>query len=102
MLAVVFDAVDVYASTGQLLDQGFATPVAAESTLTDKLPDVVSDASVATTAPPVVGEAAGTNTPLASSGSGFSLDSTPVALLILLLGLTPLVFIRRRMGVVRE
>jgi hypothetical protein len=76
--------------------------VAAESTLTDKLPDVVSDASVATTAPPVVGEAAGTNTPLASSGSGFSLDSTPVALLILLLGLTPLVFIRRRMGVVRE
>src|SRR4051794_13780751 len=103
MLAVVFDAVDVYASTGQLLDQGFATPVAAESTLTDKLPDVVADASVPTTDPPAAGgEAAGTNTPLASSGSGFSLDSTPVAILILLLGLAPLFFIRRRIGVVRE
>src|SRR3954468_6638642 len=102
MLAVVFDAVDVYGSAGQLLDQGFATPVAAESTLTDKLPDVVTDASIATTAPPAVGEAAGTNTPLASSGSGFSLDSTPVAIVILLLGLAPLFFIRRRIGVVRE
>src|SRR3954453_17610988 len=53
MLAVVFDAVDVYGSAGQLLDQGFATPVASESTFTDKLPDVVSDASIPTTAPAI-------------------------------------------------
>ena len=103
MLAVVFDAVDVYGSAGALLDQGFATPVNAESALTDRLPDVVKDASIPTTAPaPADGEAAGTNTPLASSGSGLSLDSTPVAVAILVLGLAPLVFVRRRLTVPRE
>ena len=103
MLAVVFDAVDVYASAGALLDQGFATPVDAESALTDHLPDVVDDASIptTTTAAPS-GEAVGTNTPLASSGSGLSLDSAPVALVILLVGLAPLAFVRRRLTVPRE
>ena len=103
MLAVVFDAVDVYASAGALLDQGFATPVSAQTALTDHLPEVVKDASIPTTAPPTPdGEAAGTNTPLASSGSGLSLDSLPVAAIILVVGLTPLVFVRRRLTVPRE
>jgi D-alanyl-D-alanine carboxypeptidase (penicillin-binding protein 5/6) len=103
MLAVVFDAVDVYASTGKLLDQGFATPVSAESALSDRLPDVVGDASrPTTTLPPTDGQAAGTNTPLASSGSGLSLDSAPAAVAILVVGLVPLVFIRRRLGAVRD
>jgi D-alanyl-D-alanine carboxypeptidase len=102
MLAVVFDAVDVYGSAGALLDQGFATPVESESALTDRLPDVVADASIPTTTQEVVGEAAGTNTPLASTGSGLSLDSAPVAAAILVVGLLPLVFVRRRLTVPRD
>jgi D-alanyl-D-alanine carboxypeptidase len=45
MLAVVIDAVDIYASAGWLMDKGFATPVSAQQGL-DHLPDVVEGASI--------------------------------------------------------
>ncbi|MEY2571436.1 MAG: hypothetical protein QOE63_1786, partial [Acidimicrobiaceae bacterium] len=96
MLAVVFDAVDVYASAGALLDQGFATPVASEPT-TDVLPAVVPDAAIAA-APTTT--AATTETVTASTrsgGGGLSLDSPPVALAILLCGLVLLAVVRRAM-----
>jgi D-alanyl-D-alanine carboxypeptidase len=45
MLAVVIDAVDIYASAGWLMDKGFATPVSAQRGL-DHLPEVVEGASI--------------------------------------------------------
>ena len=95
MLAVVFDAVDSYASAGALLDQGFATPVANEASL-DRLPEVVSDASLPppTTVPdPVVPAPAKTNS---------FVDSTAFALLLLIVGLVPLVGLRRRAIAARD
>ena len=92
MLAVVFDAVDSYASAGALLDKGFATPVANEASL-DKLPAVVSDASLPP--PPTTVEAAGPVVPAPTSTYSF-LDSTAFAFLILIAGLLPLGVLRRR------
>ena len=99
MLAVVFDAVDSYASAGALLDQGFATPVANEASL-DRLPDVVPDASLpppTTTAPPqtvpIVPAPVKTNS---------FVDSTAFALLIFILGLLPLAALRRRVIATRN
>ena len=45
MLAVVFDAPNIYVSAAELLDQGFATPVSAQDGLVH-LPDVVPDAAL--------------------------------------------------------
>jgi D-alanyl-D-alanine carboxypeptidase len=97
MLAVVFDAVDSYGSAGALLDQGFNTPVAAEANL-DHLPDVVADASIpptteAVTAPPVRAST--------SRGESF-VDSTPFAFMLLVVGLVPLVKLRRRVVVMSQ
>jgi D-alanyl-D-alanine carboxypeptidase len=93
MLAVVFDAPDVYASAGALLDQGFATPVAAEAGL-DHLPAIVPDAALP---PPPTTEV---STPLVTANSaaktGSIFDSTAFALLLLIVGLLPLVALRRR------
>jgi D-alanyl-D-alanine carboxypeptidase (penicillin-binding protein 5/6) len=88
MLAVIFDAVDAYASAGALLDQGFNTPVAAEAAF-DHLPAVVPDASLP---PPPPEPAAIVPTP--HRGSIF--DATAFALVVLLIGLLPLVALRRR------
>jgi D-alanyl-D-alanine carboxypeptidase (penicillin-binding protein 5/6) len=98
MLAVVFDAVDSYASAGALLDQGFATPVANEASL-DRLPEVVPDASLPppTTAPPqtvpIVPAPVKTNS---------FVDSTAFALLIFIVGLLPLAALRRRVIATRN
>jgi D-alanyl-D-alanine carboxypeptidase (penicillin-binding protein 5/6) len=91
MMVVVFDAVDYYGSAGALLDQGFNTPVSAESAF-DHLPAVVANASVPppTTLPAPVA-------PLRTSTSGSSFfDSTVFALLVLAVGLLPLRGLRRR------
>lgn len=45
MLAVMFDAPDMYASAATLLDRGFATPVTAEPA-SDRLPEVVAGAAL--------------------------------------------------------
>jgi D-alanyl-D-alanine carboxypeptidase (penicillin-binding protein 5/6) len=101
MLAVVFDAVDSYASAGALLDQGFNTPAAAEVGL-DHLPPVVANAALpppTTTLPAPVSVAAQT-----SNNKSF-LDSTAFALIVLVVGLLPLRALRRRvvaMGAVHE
>ena len=96
MLAVVFDAVDSYASAGALLDQGFATPVANEASL-DKLPAVVPDASLP---PPTTAETV-PYVPAPTKTNSF-IDSTAFAFLILILGLLPLAALRRRVIISRN
>ena len=98
MLAVVFDAVDSYASAGALLDQGFATPVANEASL-DHLPDVVLDAAL----PPTTTVAADAipDVPRPTKTNSF-LDSTAFALLLLIIGLLPLAALRRRVVASRD
>jgi D-alanyl-D-alanine carboxypeptidase (penicillin-binding protein 5/6) len=91
MIAVVFDAVDSYASAGALLDQGFNTPVAAEATL-DHLPPVVAKASL----PPPTTPAAPVPAALQPNKAESIFDSTAFALVVLLLGLLPLRALRRR------
>ena len=95
MVAVLFDAPDVYASARLLLDQGFATPVDAQAGL-ERLPDVVPDAAVD---PPeripgaldvLVARAPSTG------GDGFDWQSPPVALLVVIVGSLPALFVRRR------
>jgi D-alanyl-D-alanine carboxypeptidase (penicillin-binding protein 5/6) len=100
MLAVVFDAVDSYASAGALLDQGFNTPVAAEASL-DHLPPVVANASV----PPPTTVPAPVSVVAQSTNNKSFLDSTGFALLVLVVGLLPLRALRRRvvaMGALAE
>ena len=96
MLAVVFDAVDYYGSASQLLDQGFATPVSAEANL-DHLPAVVPDASKAPVADPapLVADAASVPVSHASHDSSM-LESPVVAIVVLVVGLVPLFYLRRR------
>ena len=100
MLAVVFDAVDSYASAGALLDQGFATPVANEASL-DRLPDVVADAALP---PPTTEALAGASVPVvpAPAKTNSFLDSTAFAVLIFIVGLLPLAALRRRVIAARD
>ena len=91
MLAVVFDAVDSYASAGALLDQGFNTPVAAEAGL-DRLPPVVGNAALP---PPTTVPAPVSVVAQATNNKSF-IDSTAFALIVLVVGLLPLRALRRR------
>jgi D-alanyl-D-alanine carboxypeptidase len=91
MLAVVFDAVDSYGSAGVLLDQGFATPVSAEAGL-DHLPDVVPDASV----PPPPATAPSAVAAVAHTKGSSIFDSAAFAFVLLVIGLVPLIALRRR------
>ena len=97
MIAVVFDAPDMYLTASSLLDRGFATPVAAEAGL-DRLPDVVPDAAID---PPEVvpGAIAGDLGPIVPAGSAerVGLDSPAVAVAVLLLGTAPAIALRRRL-----
>lgn len=96
MMAVVFDAVDSYASAAALIDQGFATPVANEASL-DRLPDVVPDAALP---PPTTIETVPV-VPKPVKTNSF-VDSTAFAMLILVVGLLPLAALRRRVVASRE
>jgi D-alanyl-D-alanine carboxypeptidase (penicillin-binding protein 5/6) len=91
MMVVVFDAGDYYGSASALLDQGFNTPVEAETNL-DHLPPITANASLPppTTVPAIVAA-------VSSAGNGKSIfDSTTFALLLLVAGLLPLRALRRR------
>jgi D-alanyl-D-alanine carboxypeptidase len=105
MLAVVFDAVDYYGSAAALLDQGFNTPVAAEANL-EHLPPVVPNASFPPPSP--VRELSGGPVPFAGAvakqgaGSGSWFDSPLVAVAVFVLGIVPLVALRRRTVVNRR
>lgn len=97
MIAVVFDAPDMYASARLLLDQGFATPVEAQASL-DHLPDVVPDAALD---PPeripgaldvVVGAV-----PLGGDEVAVDWQGAPVALAVLVIGTAPALLVRRRL-----
>ncbi|MGQ0617124.1 MAG: MGMT family protein [Acidimicrobiia bacterium] len=96
MLAVLFDAADPYGSAATLLDRGFAAPVATQLPRADRLPPVVVDASIplpTTTAPVTATATAGVGRP---SGPGWGFNSPEVAVMVLVLGLLPLVSLRRR------
>jgi D-alanyl-D-alanine carboxypeptidase (penicillin-binding protein 5/6) len=98
MVAVVFDAPDMYLTASTLLDRGFATPAAAEEGL-ERLPEVVPDAAVD---PPVVvpgaiaGSLARLDPPDERQGRA-DLDSPAVAVAVLVLGTAPAIAIRRRL-----
>lgn len=97
MVAVLFDAPDMYASARVLLDRGFATPLEAQATL-DHLPEVVPDAALD---PPeripgaldvVVGA-------VPAGGDDVTVDwqGAPVAIAVLVLGTAPALVVRRRL-----
>lgn len=96
MLAVLFDAPDIYASAALLLDRGFAVPVAAQDDL-DHLPDVVPDAAldpperIPGTIEPRIAVVA-----VDDDGGGIDWQSAPVAAVVLLLGAAPALWVRRR------
>jgi hypothetical protein len=99
-VAVVIDSSNTVAAATQLLDRGFATPVAAEPT-TDKLPP---------TPPSITYLGPGTSTrpgmlPLRSSfpvSAGPGSVPFPVVVLLVIVGLVGLVLARRRQVVVRQ
>jgi D-alanyl-D-alanine carboxypeptidase len=97
MVAVLFDAPDMYASARVLLDRGFATPLEAQTTL-DHLPEVVPDVALD---PPeripgaldvVVGA-------VPAGGDDVTVDwqGAPVAIAVLVLGTAPALVVRRRL-----
>jgi D-alanyl-D-alanine carboxypeptidase len=96
MLAVMFDAPDMYASAALLLDQGFATPVTAQADL-DHLPDVVEGAALdpPERVPGALATDLGVTLPAAAARTG--LDNPSVAVVILLLGTLPAIAVRRRL-----
>lgn len=100
MIAVMFDAPDMYASAAILLDLGFATPVEREPTA-DRLPEVATGAALD---PPEVIPGSlpvrfGVLVDPASDRLG--LHDPPVALAVVLIGMFPALAIRRQMEVRR-
>jgi serine-type D-Ala-D-Ala carboxypeptidase (penicillin-binding protein 5/6) len=93
MLAVMFDAPDIYASAAILLDRGFATPVAAEAGL-DHLPDVVP--RVAAAPAERVPGALDPDVAIVAADEDFDWNSPQVAVLVLVAGLVPLLVLRAR------
>ena len=97
MIAVVLDAADVYASARLLLDRGFATPVAAQRGL-EHLPDVVPGAAL--DPPERIPGALDVRlaAPASSAGNGgLHWQSPRVALLLVVAGSVPALFVRRRL-----
>lgn len=97
MLAVLFDAPDMYLTAATLLDRGFATPVASETGL-DVLPAVVPDAAVdpPQVVPGAISGTLGNLVPPESSGGG-GLGEPAVAALLLLVGGAPALAVRRKL-----
>jgi hypothetical protein len=91
MIAVLFDAPDIYASAAILLDQGFATPVAAEAGL-DHLPAVVPNAAI--DPPERIPGALDVEVATVSATRGFDWNSPGVAAVVLILGTAPLLRFR--------
>jgi D-alanyl-D-alanine carboxypeptidase (penicillin-binding protein 5/6) len=112
MLVVEFDAANIYASAAQLLDQGFATPVAAEANL-DHLPAVVAGAARDPAPEPLAaaqshavsgqGAGAGTAAAAATDDSGGSIvDSRTTGTVLIVLSAVGLLIVLRRRAVVRR
>jgi D-alanyl-D-alanine carboxypeptidase (penicillin-binding protein 5/6) len=97
MIAVMFDAPNIYAFATQLLDQGFATPVSAEVGL-DHLPDVVPRASIAEPSRVPAREPVAALRPVAAARGGHDAvwNSPPVAAVVFVAGLVPLLVVVRR------
>lgn len=94
MLAVMFDAPDMYASAAVLLDRGFATPVAAEP-VTDVLPAVVPDAALDPPEPIPGALPAQLGAITVDAPERLGLDDPPVAVAVVLIGTFPALAIRR-------
>jgi D-alanyl-D-alanine carboxypeptidase (penicillin-binding protein 5/6) len=96
MLAVMFDAPDMYASAAILLDRGFATPVVNEPT-DDRLPEVATGAALD---PP---EVIPGSLPVRfgvlvdPTPDRLGLHDPPVAVAVVLIGMFPALAIRRQM-----
>jgi D-alanyl-D-alanine carboxypeptidase (penicillin-binding protein 5/6) len=109
MLAVVLDAPDIYAAASRMLDQGFATSVAAQGGL-DHLPEVVADASLqpvpapgsALVAPGREETGGSALAPSQADGSEGLFDSTPATIGLLVIGGAPALVVLRRRQVVRR
>jgi serine-type D-Ala-D-Ala carboxypeptidase (penicillin-binding protein 5/6) len=99
MIAVMFEAPNIYAFATHLLDHGFATPVASQAGLAH-LPDVVPRASIAAPArrPSQPHEPVARLTPAtADDGDTVDWNSPPVAAAVFIAGVVPLaVLVRRR------
>lgn len=98
MLAVLFDAPDMYASARLLLDQGFATPVEAQAGL-DRLPDVVPDAALdpPERIPGALDVVVGAVPEAGGGGVGIDWQGTPAALAAVVVGTVPALLLRRRL-----
>lgn len=98
MIAVLFDAPDIYASAALVLDQGFATPVADQAGL-DRLPEVVPGAALdpPERVPGAFDVALTTVTVAAPDRSGLDWQSPPLVLLLLAAGTAPALLLRSRM-----
>jgi D-alanyl-D-alanine carboxypeptidase (penicillin-binding protein 5/6) len=98
MLAVMFDAPDMYATARLLLDQGFATPVEAQAGL-EHLPDLVPGASLdpPERIPGAFDVAVTTVALPAERGGGLDWQSPPVAVALLVVGGAPALVVRRRL-----
>ena len=96
MLAVLFDAPDMYLTAATLLDRGFATTVDAEAGL-DRLPEVRTGAALdpPEVVPGAVPPALGAVVPPAEGRLG--LDDPAVATVVLVLGVLPALALRRRL-----
>jgi D-alanyl-D-alanine carboxypeptidase len=96
MLAVLFDAPDMYLTAAALLDRGFATPVAAEDDL-DHLPAVVPGATRDAPEPVPGAVAAELGPVVAAPPEQPGLNDPGVALAVVVLGTAPALAIRRRL-----
>jgi D-alanyl-D-alanine carboxypeptidase len=100
MVAVLFDAPDMYLTAAALLDRGFATapsPGGGVESGADRLPDVVADA--AADHPAVVPGAVATDlgVVVAAAEARSGLDDPVVAAVVLLVGALPALALRRRL-----
>jgi D-alanyl-D-alanine carboxypeptidase (penicillin-binding protein 5/6) len=113
MLVVEFDAANIYASAAQFLDQGFATPVEAQTAL-PHLPDVVPDAALDPSGAahgagrgnesgvPTDAEIAAAPAAATADSSSSVWDRPAVSVAVLVVGGIPLLVVLRRRAVVRR
>jgi D-alanyl-D-alanine carboxypeptidase (penicillin-binding protein 5/6) len=101
MLAVLFDAPDMYLTAATLLDRGFATPVE-EQRDADRLPDVVAGATLdpPEAVPGALSRALGPV--VAAPAQRLGLDDPRVAAVVVVLGTVPALALRRRLGRLRR
>jgi D-alanyl-D-alanine carboxypeptidase (penicillin-binding protein 5/6) len=102
MLAVLFDAPDMYLTAAALLDRGFATPAGAAAgegsgDRIDRLPEVVPDAAVDHPAQVPGALPADLGVAVATAEARSGLDDPAIAAVVVVLGALPALALRRRL-----